>query len=92
MFCTNPDVNGAPATGVRAIWAVWYVESALAVATQKHAATEVTNTSDRKRTSLIVPPLFDALPGLRINLPGVLQSAGQNVTREVTSPGAVAML
>jgi hypothetical protein len=74
MFCTNPDIKGAPATGVRAIWAVWYVESALAVATQKHAATEVANTSDRKRTS-IVPPPFEALPGLRINLPGVLHDA-----------------
>jgi hypothetical protein len=73
MFCTNPDVNGAPATGVRARWAVWYLESAPAGATQKHAATEVTNTSDRKCTSVIVPSPVRNASVPRIDLPGVLQ-------------------
>jgi hypothetical protein len=58
MFCTNPDVNGAPAIGARAMWPVWYVESALAGVTHKHDTTAMTNVQDPKCASLIVAPVF----------------------------------
>jgi hypothetical protein len=56
MFCTNPDASGAPAIGARATWALWYVESAAAGATNEPATTEVASNRDPERTSLIAAP------------------------------------